>query len=103
MLFYNYFNNIVSVSKNDKRIKYKIILPGIEKEDVDINLSANELTIKTKTETAFNEKFYYRDAYNYDKEYKVSEAKSTLKNGVLTIIIPAKEKKEEKVYTLAIE
>lgn len=97
------FNNIVSIKMSNKELKYIIIVPGVSKENVNITISNSKLKVQTTEKTAFGEKFVYNDEYNYSKKYLVEKAKSTLVDGVLTISIPAKEIKQEKVHQITID
>lgn len=91
------------VEKNDKRIKYTFVIPGVNKEDIEVILTGYKLSVSTKKKTVYGQMFNYIDSYQYCKNYNVEEAKSKLQNGVLTIRIPAKEKIQEKSYSITIE
>lgn len=100
MRYYDFmFNNIVEVKMNDKELTYTIILPGVAKSDVSVTISNNNLRIETTKKTAFGERFIYNDEYNYSKKYVVEKATSKLLDGVLTITIPAKQFKQEKLIS----
>lgn len=97
------FHNIVEIKMNEKELKYIAIIPGVDKDNINVTISNNHLHIETTKATAFGEKFIYNDEYNYSKKYIVEEATSKLLDGVLTITIPAKEKKQVKARQIVIE
>lgn len=97
------FGDIVKIKTNNKELKYTIILPGVQKSDINVTISNTKLSVETKENTAFGEKFIYNDEYNYSKKYLVEQATSTLVDGVLTITIPAREIEKEKVRQITID
>lgn len=97
------FNNIVEVKMSDKELKYIIIIPGVAKENVNVSISNNRLSVETTKKTAFGDKFVYNDEYNYSKQYLVEKATSKLLDGVLTITIPAKEIEKQKLRQIVID
>lgn len=106
------FNNLfegdapaVNVKESKKEFKIEISVPGFEKEDLDISIDNNMITVSAKKETRNEEKednekvlrqefsyasFYRRFALpeNIDTE-KIEAAE---KNGILKITLPKMEK-----------
>jgi HSP20 family protein len=66
-------------------------LPGVDKEDIQVHGTETALTISVDTP----QRKYYKEI-SLPVKVKVSEAKSTYKNGVLEIILPKAESENEK-------
>jgi HSP20 family protein len=92
-------------------IVVKAELPGMEKDNIEVNLSENRLTIKgeKKKEEEVKKEGYYRSERSYGSfvrtlelpsEVQTDKVKAAFKNGVLEIRLPKTEeakKKETKV------
>jgi len=92
-------------------IVVKAELPGMEKDDIEINLTDDRLTIKgeKKQEQETKRENYYRSERSYGsfirtldlpREVQTDKVKAAFKNGVLEIRLPKTEeakKKETKV------
>ncbi len=94
----------VEVKQNDKEYKIKVQLPGVDKNDIDVELDNDFMTItaeieeekEQKDEKEMNEKFHtcefrygkYQRTISFDQPIKTSEAQAEYKNGILTIKIP---------------
>lgn len=87
-------------------------LPGVEKEDVSLEVKENVLTIKGErpVETLINDEQYYRRERHCGKFQRAfamrslvmpDEIKATFKNGVLKITIPAPE--QEKLRPVSVD
>ncbi len=96
----------VNVYETENEVVVKAELPGAKKEDLDINLQDNTLTIKGQTheETEVKEENFYRRelrtgsffrAVPLPVEVKSEELKASYENGVLTVTAP--KALEEKV------
>lgn len=96
----------VNVYETDTEVVVQAEIPGAKKEDLDINLQDNTLTIKAQTrdEVEVKEDSYYRRelrtgsffrAVPLPVEVKSEELKATYDNGVLTVKAP--KALEEKV------
>ncbi|NPV47757.1 MAG: Hsp20/alpha crystallin family protein [Armatimonadetes bacterium] len=95
----------VNVYETDKEVVVKAELPGVKKEDLDVNIQDNTLTIRAQTreESEVKEESYYRRelrtgsffrAVPLPVEVKEEELKASYENGVLTVTAPkAVEKK----------
>lgn len=96
MYNYNFVRfDTVSIDKQEGKLQYKFVLPGVDRNDITISITNNKLTVQTKQQAFFGQKFKYVDTYNYDANYKVQDAKAKLSNGILTITIPQKKVKEK--------
>lgn len=92
------------IKQNDKEYKVKIQLPGVNKDDIDIELDSDFMTITAeieeetseKEEHQLNEKFNtcefrygkFQRTVSFDNPIKADEAEAEYKNGVLMIKIP---------------
>jgi HSP20 family protein len=88
--------------ETDKDIVVKANLPGVSKDNVEVIVTEDSITIKgqTKEETEVKEKNYYRKELNYGTFQRViplpvtvksDEAKATFKDGILEIRAPKTE------------
>jgi HSP20 family protein len=91
---------------------FKADLPGIKKEDIEVSLTGNRLTIAGKRE---HEKETKEDTYYaYERAYgsfsraftlpggiDTEHVKSELANGVLTLVIPKKPEAQAKKIPIA--
>jgi len=89
-------------------------MPGLDKEDIEVELKDEKLTIKgeTKKETKEEKEDYVRRERGYKSFYReipvteemiADEANASFKNGVLSITLPKKEKEEKKGRKLEIK
>lgn len=93
------FNPDFDVTENKDSFLFKADLPGMKKEDIEITTTGNRLQISGKRD---NEQETKTDTvYTYERQYgsfvrsftlpdgvDVEHAKSELKDGVLTLVIP---------------
>ena len=84
---------------NDKEIKVSVELPGIDKNDIDVSLARDTLTIsgEKRQETEDRGKNYHRMERSYGAfkrsipllcDVDEAEVDATFKNGVLTVTLP---------------
>ncbi len=94
----------IEVRQNDKNYKVKVQLPGVKKEDIDIELDNDFMTItaeireekEEKAEEEKNERYHtsefrygkYQRTISFDNPIKVEEAAAEYDNGLLIITIP---------------
>jgi HSP20 family protein len=100
----------IEVSDTDNEMKVTAELPGLNQDDVQIELARDALTIKgeKKTETQdkdrlFSERYYGR----FERRIPVEDVdpdkvSADFKNGLLTVILPKSAKAQEKVKRIAI-
>jgi len=92
----------------------KAELPGMKKEDIEVNLSGETLTIKgeKKQEEEVKEDNYYRRERTYGAfsraidlpcEVKSAEIKASFKDGVLEIRMPKTEEAKKKSIAVKID
>ncbi|MBI4690639.1 MAG: Hsp20/alpha crystallin family protein [Nitrospirae bacterium] len=101
----------VDIFEEDNDVVVKAELPGMKKEDIDVNITDNTITIsgEKKKEEKVEKKNYYRVERSYGSftrtfrmpsEVQSDQAKASFKDGVLEVKIPKTEeakKKEKKV------
>jgi HSP20 family protein len=101
----------VDILESNGDIVVKAELPGVKKEDIDVTLTEDTITIsgEKKKEEEVKKKDYYRYESSYGSfcrtfslpaEVQSGKAKTKMKDGVLEIRIPkteAEKKKEVKV------
>jgi HSP20 family protein len=103
----------VEMFRRDNTLVVRADVPGMTKNDVTIEVTDGELVLRgeRKQEKEEKKEGYYRAERTYGAFYrtltlpegtKVDEAKATIKDGVLEVIMPT-VKLEEKKRTLAIE
>jgi HSP20 family protein len=92
----------------------KVELPGMKKEDVEVSLAGETLTIKgeKKEDKEVKEDDYYRRERSYGSflrtvdlpcEVKSDEIKASFKDGVLEIRMPKTEEAKKKSITVKID
>lgn len=95
----NIFMPLADVKETEEAIVVTMDLPGVEKQDVDISISDDELRVvaEKKAETEVSEKDYHKRERTYKRfermvklpvAVKVEEAKARLDNGVLEVTLP---------------
>lgn len=100
----------VDVYEEKDKIVVKAEVPGIEKEDIDLHLSNNLLTIrgeKKREEETKKDNYYYveRSYGRFERtielpcEVEEEKVKASYRNGVLTITLPKKaiEEKQKRI------
>lgn len=109
----------VEVKQTDKDYKVKIQLPGVKKDDIDVELDNDFMTItaeieeekEQQEEKEKNAKFHtcefrygkYQRTISFDQPIKASEAKAEYKDGVLKIQIPKQNIEQNKSKKLEIQ
>lgn len=100
----------------DEKDHYRIIMevPGINKEDIDVNVSENSVTVnaETKTEHKKEEKGYYyreRSYGSFQRSFRLpgealpDSAVAEYKNGVLEIKLKKKEDAKTKEHKVSVK
>lgn len=109
----------IEVKQNDQNYKVKVQLPGVKKDDIEVELDNDFMTItatiqeekEEKQEEEKNERYHtsefrygkYQRTISFDAPIKSDEATAKYKDGVLLITIPkqktdTKEAKKLTVY-----
>ncbi len=102
----------VDLEDRGKDFRLTADLPGFKKEEVEIEVSEDSVAIQAKRTQAEEEKqknyvrkerasqtFYRR--VHLPEDVRSDDAKASLNNGILEIILPKKEPKETKKLTIA--
>lgn len=90
---------LADIKETEEAIVVTMDLPGVEKQDVDISISDDELRVvaEKKAETEVSEKDYHKRERTHKRfermvklpvAVKLEEAKAKLNNGVLEITLP---------------
>jgi len=90
---------LADVRETDDAVVVTMDLPGVDKQDVDITITDDELRVvaERKTETEVTEKDYHKQERTYKKfermvklpvAVKIEEAKAKLTEGVLEVTLP---------------
>ncbi len=106
-LFDEGFAPAIDVRENDDNVEIRCDLPGVKKDDIDISVSDNLLTIKGEKKDEKEEKeetYYRRESWSGAFQRTVSlpdsvdpdNAKAEMKDGVLQLTMPKREEKKRK-------
>jgi HSP20 family protein len=104
----------VDLFEEKDEIVVKAELPGIEKDQIEVNVADHQLTIKgeKKKEEEVKEKDYYRCERSYGsflrtlelpKDVHADKVKAVFKNGVLEVRLPKTEEAKAKEIKVKIE
>ncbi|HEX9879324.1 MAG TPA: Hsp20/alpha crystallin family protein, partial [Candidatus Binatia bacterium] len=104
----------VDVFEDKGEIVAKADLPGIEKDEVEVNISDHRLTIrgeKKKEQETKEENYYYAErtygsfsrTIELPKEVDTAKAKAIFKNGVLEVRIPKTEEAKRKETKIKVD
>jgi HSP20 family protein len=104
----------VDIYETTDGIVLKVELPGINKEDVSVEVKDNVLTLKGERllDPKIKDEQYYRKERSFGKfnrSFSLQETikpdliKASLKNGVLTVEIPRPEEEKAKQVTVDID
>lgn len=104
----------LDVYEEKDAVVVKAELPGMKKEDVEVNLAGENLTIKgeKKEDKEVKEEDYYRRERSYGSflrtvalpcEVKSDEIKASFKDGVLEVRMPKTEDAKKKSIAVKIE
>ncbi len=96
----------VEVFERDGKLTIRADLPGLSKDDIDVNITNDTVVIRgeRQQEREENEEGYYRSERSYGSFYRaiplpsginVEQAKATFHDGVLEITMPASERQQQ--------
>ena len=88
---------LADVFEDEDHVKLYIELPGVEKEDIQLNLTESRVEIKAKN--------FYKNVELPTRDVEFDKASANYKNGVLQVIISKIKKvtKKEKKKTIKID
>jgi len=104
----------VDIFEEGDDVVVKTELPGMAKDDIEVNLTDNTITLsgEKKKEEKVERKDYYRLERSYGSfsrsftlpaDVQTDKAKASFKNGVLEVRIPKTEEAKKKVQKVKIE
>lgn len=104
----------VDIFEEGDNVVVKAELPGMKKEDIEVKLTENTVTIsgEKKKEEKIEKKDYYRlersygsfcRAFSLPAEVQTDKAKAQFKDGILEVRIPKSEEAKKKEKKLMIE
>ncbi len=104
----------IEVADKGNHFEIKAELPGIKKEDLDIDIEKDYLNIKAQKvdETTEEEKNYKHSEFSYGEfsryiqlpeDIDVDKTEATLEHGVLTINAPKQNKEKEQTKKLHVK
>lgn len=90
------FNPAIDLTENDKELRLRAELPGVEEKDIDIDLEGDVLTIRgekreERTEDGDKRRFVERSYGSFERSIQLpfapedQEIKADFKDGVLTV------------------
>ena len=102
----------IDLYETKDKLVLQAVIGGLKAEDLDISIANDLISIKgerQRDEKDSIEKFYYQECFwgpfsrsiVLPQEVNADKAKASLKNGLLTVILPKLEKAKKK--TLAVE
>jgi HSP20 family protein len=108
------FAPAVEVSESDEEVSVKAQVPGLKREDIEVELLDGSLSIKgeAKEEKEEKKKSYYRREFSYGQFARrislpsgvdTRKASAELKNGVLNVRIPKTEEAKKQSVKLEIK
>lgn len=103
----------VNITENEKNYEISAELPGVDKDDVKVDLKDNKLTIKgeKKLESKDEKENYIRVERNYgsfersfylNNDVDVTRLNASFKDGVLNILLPKKEEAQPKEINIEV-
>ncbi len=103
----------INISDDDQKVIVTANIPGIKADDITIDVDDNQLTIKGSSKREEEEGKEDSDFYRFEREegsfartvtlpssVDKSRVDAKTKNGVLTIILPKIEKREDQKITI---
>lgn len=104
----------VEMREEDGMYMLKAELPGVDKENIDVEIGEDSITIKAQTEHKKEEESenVYKSEFRYGKFLRTmpfpsdvdsSSAKAEYKDGVLKITVPKTEEEHKKLKKIKIE
>lgn len=105
---------LLDVKDEGNKLKVTVELPGIKKQNLDIDLTSNKLTLKGKTELKKEnkKKGYYFQERKFNSYFRSialpdevipNKAKAEFKDGILELIIPKKHSKKTKAFQVKVK
>lgn len=106
------FNPSFDVTETKDAFEFRADVPGVRPSEIEISATGNRLQISGKRDTSSEHKA--ENVYTYERQYgtfsrsftmpegaDLDHAKSELKDGVLTLIVPKKESAQAKKIAIS--
>jgi len=98
---------LMDIVDKENMVEIKIDLPGMTKEDINIDMTKDSLTVRAEKKKGIEKrgKNFYKAERSYKGFYRSislpttviqEKAKATYKDGLLTIAVPKAERKEKR-------
>ncbi len=106
------FMPAVELTETDDNVILKLEVPGIASEDLDIQATADSVTIEGERKQVEQAEGYSRSEFRYGKftrvvpmpvQVKNTEATAAYQDGLLTLTLPKAEAEKDKVVKVAVE
>ncbi|MDG4854625.1 MULTISPECIES: Hsp20/alpha crystallin family protein [unclassified Mesorhizobium] len=102
------------IAETDSTLEVSVELPGIDRQDIDVSLTDNTLTIKgeKKSEREESKKGYHLSERSYGSFYRsiplpyvvdTDKANAEFKNGVLTVTLPKTQEALSRVKKIEVK
>lgn len=113
--FFQTFRPAVEIKEKPNEYRIKVELPNVAKEDIDVELDKNNITIKAESkcekceenENIRSSEFRYGKFFRkipFENKIKTEEAHSEFKDGILKIVLPKVEiEHKEEIKKLKID
>ena len=108
----------IEIKQSENDYKVKVQLPGVNKDDIEVELDNDFMTISAKIEEEKEEKDQdeknmkyhtcefrygkYKRTISFDHAIRSEDAKAVYKNGILTITLPKQKTEQAKTRKLEI-
>ncbi|MBO5288912.1 MAG: Hsp20/alpha crystallin family protein [Spirochaetales bacterium] len=109
---YIYATPLTDIIENKNAFEIIFDLPGIEKDDIKINIEKDILTITAESSFSQDEDFHcihketnfsgFRRAFNLNKIIDNNKVEAQFNNGTLTLILPKKAEEQSKEISINI-
>jgi len=86
----------IKVDKDDEGYKVLMSVPGLTKEDIDLNIKDGVITISHEKEEKTDDQYFmssFTKSYNLPDDVNVDKISGKVENGVLEIVLPFDKKK----------
>jgi len=89
-----------SISEEDGTVRLTLEMPGVDRDNIEVNVEGNELIISAKNEASIPDKKYlikerlagkYRKRFIIDETIDRNKIEASMTDGVLTLILATKE------------
>ena len=99
---------LADIEENDKEVVIKFEIPGVDKRDIQLNITQNkiEVRVERKQEEKIKREGFYRLERSYGGFYRAislptevipEKAKAKYRDGILEVRIPKVKKKKSKI------